>query len=318
MSSHYGVVVRRRSASKRTVDALRRSGRLHSMYRGIYLPEQTATAERTWLNQLAARIERAGPGSAASHRAAARIHGLDGFDRASERCLDVIAPMHSTLRPPDVIRSRTLSDDDVITVDDLPVTTLERTLCDLGRKVSAQLLEAAVESAMRGSSPTRPFEWNNELLAALDLRCAAHQPHTGIGPLRRCLAGRRPDALPTGSYAETLALQALRVAGFTPWTQARIQIHAGGRSQTYWADLADLERGLVMEIDGLEGHGSSAAQDRDHRRQNIITEALTMMRFSASEVINTPSSFTSSVLRRRLTSQSVRSRGCTAASTSIE
>ena len=299
MSSQYEVVVRRLSASKRTVDAQRRSGRLDSVYRGIYLPKRAENAERAWLNHLSARIERAGPGSAASHRAAARIHGLDGFDRASERYLDVIAPMHSTLRPPDVMRSRTLTADDVIAVDSLPVTSLERTLCDLGRKVSAPLLEIAVESALRGSSPTRPYAWNHELLTALDIRCAAHLPHTGIRPLRNCLAQRRLGALPTGSYAETLALQALRASGFTPWTQARIHISAGGRTQTYWADFADLERGLVMEIDGLEGHGSPAAQDRDHHRQNIITEALTMMRFSASAVLNTPATVVSAVLRRR-------------------
>ena len=71
---------------------------------------------------------------------------------ASERYLDVIAPMHSTLRPPDVMRSRTLTADDVIAVDCLPVTSLERTLCDLGRKDHRQNIVTEALTMMRFSA----------------------------------------------------------------------------------------------------------------------------------------------------------------------
>ena len=73
----------------------------------------------------------------------------------------------------------------------------------------------------------------------------------------------------------------------------------GQQPLIFWADLADLDRGLIVEIDGLEAHGSASAQDRDHRRQNVVTEALTMLRFSATTVLDNPRSMVTEVLRRR-------------------
>lgn len=299
MLFNYGVEVRRSSSNKQTVDSRRRSGQLISLYRGIYIPTDLVGAERQWLARLQAAIIRAGPGSAASHRAAARLHGLDGFDGADDRYIDVITPMTSTARGLWVARTRTLTEADITAVNQMAVTSLERTLFDLGSKVSMSLLELALESALRGGDSDQPDVWNEALLALLTTRCRGATARTGAPALRRLLAERRVGARPTGSIVETMAMQALTNGGFAPFTQARIQIVTKHRTTTYWTDLADLDSALVVEIDGLEGHGSSAAQDRDHRRQNIITDALDVLRFSATVVRTDSPTMVKAVMRRR-------------------
>ena len=280
---------------------MRRSGVLTSAFPGIYVPAMSTSPERDWLTRLAAAVVRAGPGSAAAHRSAARLHGWDGFDGPDDRHIDVIAPMRSTARGPWLSRSRTLDLTDLIDCGGIPVTSPARTLCDLGRKVGADQLERAIESALRGADPSRPDIGNDGLRSELVRRCATSFPRTGTGisSLRLLLMARPADARPTGSFAETIGMQALRTAGFYPFTQARIVVSATGRDQQYWTDLGDLDRGLVIEIDGLEHHGSAASQDRDHGRQNVITDALTMLRFSAATVIRDPRAMVTTVMRKR-------------------
>ena len=299
MLFNYGVEVRRASNDKQAMDSRRRNGQLTSLYRGIYIPTDHVGAERQWLAQLQAAIIRAGPGSAASHRSAARLHGLDGFDGAQDRHIDVIAPMTSTARGLWATRTRTLTVADITVVNDMAVTSLERTLFDLGSKVSMSLLELGLESALRGCDSDRPDVWNEALLARLTAKCHSARAHTGGPALRRLLAERRIGARPTGSIVETMAMRALINGGFAPFTQARIQIVTKHRTTTYWTDLADLDRAMVVEIDGLEGHGSAAAQDRDHRRQNIITDALDVLRFSATAVRIDSPTMVKAVMRRR-------------------
>jgi very-short-patch-repair endonuclease len=219
-----------------------------------------------------------------------------------ERHLDVIAPMTSTARRP-VARSRTLGPDDIVIIDGIPTTTVGRTLLDLGARTTMADLEIALESALRGPDPKRPDVWHQDLLSALEQRAsdAPQRAGTGLGMLRALLRHRRPDARPTGSRAETIALQELRSAGFHAYTQARIRIVTERNMLTYWADLADLDRALVIEIDGLEHHASAQAQaqDRDHRRQNIVTEALTLLRAGATAFMADPDPMVTTVMRRR-------------------
>lgn len=299
MSFDDHIYVRRHTEDKRQLDNLRRAGVLVNAYSGIYIRAATLDRRQRWMADLRALVARAGPLSAVSRRAAARLHGLEGRDTEEHYFVEAIAPMTSSARGPLVVRSRTLTADDVVEIDGLRVTSVARTLCDLGTKVSIQCLEQALESAVRGRDPKRPDVWNAVLLAELAKRTQAVTPRSGQAMLRQLLVARANGALPTASLAETVALQALRKAGFNPTTQARIDVRMGQQPLTFWADLADLDRGLIVEVDGLEAHGSASAQDRDHRRQNVVTEALTMLRFSATTVLDNPRSMVAEVLRRR-------------------
>ena len=301
MSHHDRIERRKSSDDPRLLDNMRRSGVLTSAFPGIYVPAMSTSPEREWLNRLAAAVVRAGPGAAAGHRSAARLHGWDGFDGPADRHIDVIAPMRSTARGPWLTRSRTLDVTDLIDCGGIAVTSPARTLCDLGRKVGADQLERALESALRGPDPSRPDISNHDLLSELVGRCATSFPgtSTGISSLKLVLMARRADARPTGSFAETFGMQALRAAGFYAFTQARIIVSVAGLHRQYWTDLGDLDRGLVVEIEGPEHHGSAASQDRDHGRQNVITDSLTMLRFSAASVIRDPTAMVTTVMRKR-------------------
>ena len=72
---------------------------LHRVHRGLYVPapklidaagsrELQPVSEQAkddhWRNRLAAHLEGGGPTSAISHRGAARLHGLEGFDCRAE------------------------------------------------------------------------------------------------------------------------------------------------------------------------------------------------------------------------------------------
>ena len=299
MSFDDHVYVRRNTADKRQLDNLRRAGVLVNAHSGIYIRAGTLDRRQRWLADLQALVARAGPQSAVSRRAAARLHGLEGRDTEEHYFVEAIAPITSSARGPTIVRSRTLTVDDVVEIGGLRVTSVARTLCDLGTKVSSSCLEQALESAVRGRDPKQPDVWNASLLAELVECTRVVTPRSGQAMLRQLLQARSDGALPTGSLAETMALQALRKVGFNPTTQARIDVRMGQQPLIFWADLADLDRGLIVEIDGLEAHGSASAQDRDHRRQNVVTEALTMLRFSATTVLDNPRSMVTEVLRRR-------------------
>lgn len=192
-----------------------RKGTLRRLHHGLYAPplanapEEPAEgfAHRQWMQQLGGHLERAGLRSAISHRAAGELHGFEGVGGHHE---DISVPLHCGWKASPAIRA-TLSDNDIATVAGLRVTSVERTLADLGRFLSADELEFAVEHALRGSDRRRPDLWNEDLLARLvSIPTSSRRP--GLAVLRTVLL-RRGNQRPTGSYSETELVQGLRAAG---------------------------------------------------------------------------------------------------------
>jgi very-short-patch-repair endonuclease len=151
--------------------------------------------------------------------------------------------------------------------DDLPVTTVARTLADLGAAEPLGVVERATEWALRNQLVTIP-----ELQALTELL-----PTRGGRALKAVLVARPLGAPATESDAETLFVQLARCAGF-PAPVRQFWIVLGGRR--YRLDFAWPLLRLAVEIDGAAVHGP-ADLSRDLRRQNrIILDGWMILRFT--------------------------------------
>jgi predicted transcriptional regulator of viral defense system len=120
------------------------SGQLVPLHRGVYAVGHAHLRPNGY--RLAAVLA-VGPGAVLSHRDAAALHGLR--DGGGTR-IDVSVPADRTsterIR---VHRRRRLDADDVTTVEGVPVTSMSRTLVDLGEVASYDALLKALREAER-------------------------------------------------------------------------------------------------------------------------------------------------------------------------
>jgi hypothetical protein len=273
-----------------------RAERWSRLTHDTYLLAPKASEEQIWLATLDLLICRGAPPKGASHRSAAIIHGFDGFANPGEFAriddawpIDVAAPMTSSADRK-VIRTRRPFA--LTNHNSLCVTTIAQTLLDLGHLISRDLLELAVESALRGPDPTDPYTWNQHLYAELEDLLANTTDCRGRRALRQVLAQRPSGAMPTGSLAETVALQGFRshgLGGLLRQPEIQVLDLKGRIRHTFYPDFADLLRGLLIEIDGIAAHSGEKPLQRDDRRQNLLQSVFRVVRYRAAVVLNDPS-----------------------------
>jgi very-short-patch-repair endonuclease len=288
MMSH--VILTRQLLARRgqTAWQIERSIRIGEIERtgpGTFAYPGVAETEK-WLQDLSVLLHRCGPKAVASHRSAARLHGLDG-DWGD--ALDVLAPPTGGVRQINVFRSRTLLEEHATTVDGFRTTTIERTLVDLGRFLNADQLEMALESALRGD-PRDPHVWNRERLVLLDAWSLSPRI-IGHVVLRQALRLRALNAVPTASGAETLMLQILRSLGLdlAVLRQPLVDVFASdGRRISGYPDFLFSQIGLAIEVDGKAWHTSESQVHRDNRRENILGAGLRILRYTGTEIRQSP------------------------------
>ncbi len=251
------------------VDKALRRKRLIRVQRGVYKEDGDPDDwERAW----GACATVGGCEPVASHRTAARVHGLEvlagGPDevtipRAERR------PHRARLR----FHTTTLTPEDVVHLEGLALTTIARTLVDLCRGEEQFRAVWAVERAL-----ARRLVTTEELDAALG-RC---QGVPYIARARQRIAAARPLS---GSPLETAGRLALVDDGLAePETQLPI-VRADG--QQAFVDLAYREQRVGLEFDGRSEHGMEKAAFEDRNRQNqIVLRDLTIYRFSWFDVFH--------------------------------
>lgn len=198
------------------------------------------------------------PGAVASHRAAARLWGLDGVE---VDLVEISVPSPSRSGKGVVHRTGDLAPFEVSEVDGICCTDPTRTLVDLGAVVGDDVLERALESALRRRLTSLPrLEWRLSQLAK--------RGRPGPASLSRVMDRRPVGVAPTESDLETRFVQCLRAAGVAePVRQHRVRLPDGGLARL---DLAYPGAMLFVELDGWESHGSKSAFERDRRRQNQV------------------------------------------------
>jgi hypothetical protein len=154
-------------------------------------------------------------------------------------------------------RSR-LPSDEVTSVDGIPVTSPPRTLLDLAAVLSAHALERAVEQ-------TEVLRLTDSL--SLDDLLARHPKCHGAMSLRGILAEGRVGSTVTRSELEDRFLAFLDRHGLP-----RPQVNAGIEVRGRWMECDCVWRShrLIVELDGRDTHGTTAAFERDRARDRAL------------------------------------------------
>jgi very-short-patch-repair endonuclease len=186
--------------------------------------------------------------------------------------VELALPAGRQSRTPGVHRLQSLTAIDVTRHANLPITTISRTLADLGGAVSPTAVERATEWALR-----------NRLVGLAELEQVSQRlAKSGGHGLAKVLAQRPEASPPTESDAETLFVQLVRRGGYPdPIRQYAVLL----RGRRYRLDFAWPELRLAVEIDGAGVHGPDALS-ADLRRQNrIILDGWLILRFTWDELV---------------------------------
>ncbi len=281
---------------ERSIDRRVRSGEWERLRFGVYRIEQSIDPYECWLGLLYAHTAKRG---VISHRSAACLHHLDGFDWRNHSQVDVtIQPNESRSSDGNgrIFRSA-IAPADIVSQFGIRTTSVLRTLCDLARLVDADLLEIALESALRGARRWEPHIWNDAILLGLRNDATLHR-RAGSACLRTVLDRRSDSDRPTGSYPETLLLQALRRLGIEVMRQPDVNLFVRGQHHRYFPDFAVFARGLLIEVDSMIGHSAPKQLERDNLRQNELSEVFDIVRFPASQIIRDPDGVAHSIRNR--------------------
>jgi len=201
----------------------------------------TAGSRPTWEQRLMVLLLAGGGHAVASHRAAARLHGLDGFDRS---CV-VEASIERRFRlalPAAVVHHVTpLEPCDLAVVSGFACTTIPRTLADLGAVVPERtLLRRALTSARRDGT------------RVLDIRATVERVHrpgpSGTGPLLRLLDAVPCEGRVADSWFEELLAACVRDPSLPPVVAQCPIVDAAGRI------VARTDLGIPAARLGLEAH----------------------------------------------------------------
>jgi very-short-patch-repair endonuclease len=242
------------------------------VFKGVY---RVAGGQQTWHADLMAALLYCGPGSALSHRTAARIHELLRLPELVELC----TPRRRRARDlPDkwvVHTSIVFPKADLTRVGGLTCTTVERTLIDLGAVVPERRVGHAVEEALRSEQTD------------LSMLTYVHQRRRGRGRRGAGVLAAVLDDLKVSARTESPLerdfLNLMRRSGLPlPQTQQIIDRDGAfvARVDFLWPD-----HGLVVEVDGHEYHSTRDQRSSDSSRQNRLTAlGYTVLRFTSDQV----------------------------------
>jgi hypothetical protein len=213
----------------------------------------------TWEAQLHGIVLAQGERAVASHSSGAALWGFRYVERET---FEVTTPEERRrMRGIRVHRTTSLADDDVTRREGIPVTTFERTLCDMTTQLSYLQLGRTLDDGLRRGVVG---------IAALQ-RCVER---LGSGPNRRLslivplIEQRCGSYDPGGSGSELKVLDVLRDAGL-PLPVQQHRVRAEGR--TYFLDYAYPERRVYIEYYGLPVHGTVTAVAYDSERLSALS-----------------------------------------------
>jgi hypothetical protein len=248
-SRHHGLVTKAQAKAAGFTDAAIR----HRMVTGRWIRVRPGVlriggAVETPEQRLLAACLHLGPTAAASHASAAWLWGLDGFERAPERPEVTIVGHTNRRGERDVVVHRTT----VCTVADrtersgIPLTSVVRTLVDLGTSHPSRRVEGARDAAHRDGHLSLPRE-------AAQLRRLALLPGAGV---LRALIAADAGGPPAQSILERDVLHALAAAGVPPPVRQHWVEFEGSR---YRLDAAWPDHRIGLEAHSIRFHSGHEA-----------------------------------------------------------
>jgi hypothetical protein len=221
-----------------------------------------------------ARVSSAAP--VFSHETAAALHGLPLY-RADSKRVHTIASAARPGRAGDVIRHRgDLTGDDVIEVDGLRCTTLERTVSDVARTATFEQAVTVADAALRLRCVDGPGRYDTGRAAEFLQAATEISRQSAHGQTR----ARRTFEFADGRAqlpGESISRIRLRELGFR---ELHLQVHVPGpNGKDYYVDFG-LEEvrsfgefdGTIKYVDGklVDGRGSSQVLDEEKQREDWI------------------------------------------------
>lgn len=224
---------------------LLRTGELTALRRGCYV-RGAAPADEDVRHAMATRaaLEQLGPGAVCSHVTAAVLHGLPVWRIPLQRVHVTRESVRSGSRSNALVHvhAAPLSREEIVEVDGLPVTSLQRTVADLARTVPFEPAVAVADAALRGEPGRRTPVAPAALSEAL----------TRVTRWRGAPAARRAIAFADGrsaSVGESRSRVALSRAGLPAATLQWRVIDRAGRLVGY-TDFGWPQWRTVGEFDG--------------------------------------------------------------------
>ena len=248
-----------------------RAGRMHRVYRGVYALGTPPTSDHArWL----AAVLACGPAAALSHTSAARLwqlpirlHGHE-IHVSAQRTKNHESPPQVRLHRP-----RGLLAHEVTRESGIPVTTVPRTLLDLGKLCSAHSLARLVHEAQR----------RNLLSATAFAQALAERPKgSGVRTARRALQLVEAGSAGSRSRLEERFLAMVITAGLPePRMNVLVPVAAGRHVEV---DFLWPGHQLCVEVDGPT-HLTHQAR-RDDRARTVLLEAagFLVLRFTPDQI----------------------------------
>lgn len=233
------------------------AGRLHRLHHGVYAVghRRLTWHGRCWAAVLGAEANETDAvvwPAVASHGSAAYLWGLY---RYAPETIDVTAPIRRRAKRDFRVHfSSILAAEDRGEHEGMPVTSVPRTLLDLAIGANSDQLDRLLERAEERDL--------FDLRAVEDVLDRAGG-HRGRGRLRRALAIYQPDPSFTRSRFEK-HFRRLVIATGLPAPSMNFNVE-GYELDAYWPDLR-----FTVELDLFETHGTRAAFERDHVRQEEL------------------------------------------------
>jgi hypothetical protein len=254
------------------------SGRWERLGDGVY---RLPGCRRTWEQRLCVATLAAGPCSAASHRSAAALLAIPGFERRGAP--EVTTPRTRRHRGRDTIvhRWRPFPDDHLTVIDGIVTTRAARTLVDLAGVVHPQRTERAVDNCLAAGSVT----FTSLHATFLEL---AGRGRKGIAVMREILDERDAHYVPPASELEALFSEMLLLAGLPEPVR---QLDVGdSRGWIGRIDFAYPRFGLLIELDGRRFHSALLDRRADALRDQRLRAAgwREVVRFSWFDVVHQP------------------------------
>lgn len=245
-------------ATKAAIQTRIRTGRWERVHPGVL---RLAGTPATWRQSLIAAALTFAPRAAVSHRAAAALWGIADAPTSPPE----VSVEGEARRPPGIIVHRvgSLPAVDRTVVDAIPVTTVSRTLIDLASVEPLEVVEEALDEALRRDLVTiKRIMWRIEQLAK--------RGRPGIEAMRALVEARDPRTPGPDSRFERRFLRVLTSAGLPPPAmQHRVRL---GRSFAA-IDFAYPDLLVAIETDGYRAHSGRARWEHDRARANALTAA---------------------------------------------